>query len=49
MFRRELKVPQFIQFAHKQTGIHWLKFDDSYEPKESDLENNNSNSNDSNL
>ena len=29
MFRRELKVPQFIEFAHKQSGLHWLKFDDS--------------------
>ena len=40
MFRRELKVPQFIEFAHKQTGIHWLKFDDSYEPKENNNDNN---------
>ena len=29
MFRRELKVPQFIEFAHKQSGLHWLKFEDS--------------------
>ena len=29
MFRRELKVPQFIEFAHKQSGLHWLKFEES--------------------
>jgi mediator of RNA polymerase II transcription subunit 31 len=29
MFRRELKVPQFIEFVHKQTGLQWLKFEES--------------------